>query len=53
MPEATWQAALDAGWTTDELAEASVYIAENLFTNYFNHYAVTELDLPAAPELAV
>jgi hypothetical protein len=23
----------------------------NLFTNYFNHYVGTELDMPAAPPL--
>jgi len=46
-----WQAALEAGWTDAELAEAFAHIAANLFTNYFNHYAGTELDLPAAPDL--
>ena len=34
-----------------ELSEAFAHIAANLFTNYFNHYAGTELDLPPAPEL--
>ncbi|WP_434614603.1 carboxymuconolactone decarboxylase family protein [Arthrobacter sp. A5] len=51
VQEATWQAALAAGWSADELAETFAHIAANLFTNYFNHYAGTELDLPAAPEL--
>ncbi len=46
-----WQAALDAGWREDELAEAFAHIMANLFTNYFNHYAGTELDIPAAPPL--
>lgn len=27
------------------------HVAVNLFTNYFNHYAGTELDLPPAPGL--
>ncbi|MCZ2404234.1 carboxymuconolactone decarboxylase family protein [Paenarthrobacter sp. Z7-10] len=49
--EATWHAALAAGWSAEELAETFAHIATNLFTNYFNHYAGTELDLPAAPEL--
>lgn len=51
VSEAAWQAALDAGWTDEELAEAFAHIAANLFTNYFNHYAGTELDVPAAPPL--
>lgn len=25
-------------------------VAANLFTNYFNHFAETELDLPPAPD---
>ena len=51
VSEATWQAALAAGWSAGELSEAFAHIAANLFTNYFNHYAGTELDLPPAPEL--
>ncbi|WP_136611915.1 carboxymuconolactone decarboxylase family protein [Sinomonas albida] len=51
VPEPVWQAALDAGWTDTELAEAFAHIAVNLFTNYFNHYAHTELDVPAAEPL--
>ncbi|MER5388946.1 carboxymuconolactone decarboxylase family protein [Saccharopolyspora sp. NPDC002686] len=51
VDESTWQAALDAGWTTEELGELFSHIAVNLFTNYFNHYAQTELDIPAAPGL--
>lgn len=27
------------------------HLAANLFTNYFNRYARTELDVPAAPAL--
>ncbi|GAC1450341.1 MAG: carboxymuconolactone decarboxylase family protein [Pseudarthrobacter sp.] len=51
VSEPVWQAALDAGWSDEELAEAFAHIAANLFTNYFNHYAGTELDVPAAPPL--
>ncbi len=47
----TWDTALDAGWTQDELSEVFAHIALNLFTNYFNHYAGTELDVPQAPAL--
>lgn len=51
VDEATWQGALDAGWSDTELSELFVHVIGNLFTNYFNHYAHTELDLPAAPTL--
>lgn len=51
VQDATWQAALDAGWTDEELTELSVHVTANLFTNYFNHFVETELDLPAAPPL--
>jgi AhpD family alkylhydroperoxidase len=49
--DATWQAALDAGWSDADLTETSAVVALNLFTNYFNHLVGTELDLPAAPAL--
>lgn len=52
VQEPTWQAALDAGWTDVQLAEAFAHVAVNLYTNYFNHYAGTELDVPQAPPLA-
>lgn len=51
VSDPVWQAAREAGWSEDELAEAFAHIAANLFTNYFNHYAGTELDFPAAPDL--
>ncbi len=38
-----------AGWTDAELTELAVHATLNLFTNYFNHYVRTDLDLPAAP----
>ncbi|MDS1271861.1 carboxymuconolactone decarboxylase family protein [Lipingzhangella sp. LS1_29] len=47
----TWQQAVDAGWTTTELTELYAHVVVNLFTNYFNHYARTDLDLPPAPGL--
>jgi hypothetical protein len=46
-----WQAALDAGWTDEELTEASVHIALNLFSNHVDHLVQTDLDIPAAPGL--
>lgn len=51
VSEASWQAALAAGWSEAELSEAFVHVATNLFTNYFNHYADTELDFRPAPAL--
>lgn len=52
VSEPVWQATLDAGWTDEELAEAFAHIATNLFTNYFHHYAGTQLDVPAVPALS-
>lgn len=40
-----------AGYTDGEIAEIVANVALNLFTNYFNHVAETEVDFPAAPEL--
>lgn len=44
-----WAAALAAGWSEQDLAETFAHVAVNLYTNYFNHFAGTELDLPSAP----
>lgn len=49
--DGTWQRALDAGWNTEQLTELFAHLIANMFTNYFNHYARTDLDLPAAPAL--
>ncbi|MFF4653085.1 carboxymuconolactone decarboxylase family protein [Streptomyces sp. NPDC001380] len=51
VDDAAWEAARAAGWTDEQLAELHVHIAINLYTNHFNHWAATELDLPAAPAL--
>lgn len=51
VSDATWENAVEAGWTAQQLSEAFAHLAVNLFTNYFTHYARTELDLPAAPPL--
>jgi AhpD family alkylhydroperoxidase len=51
VSDAAWDKALAAGWTDTELAEVFAHVAANLYTNYFNHLARTELDLPAAPPL--
>ncbi len=43
----------DAGYTDGEITEIVANVAVNIFTNYFNHVAGTEVDFPAAPDLAV
>ncbi len=53
MNEATWKQAQAAGWSDEQLSEAFAHLAPNLFTNYVNHYAGTELDVPQAPALPV
>jgi AhpD family alkylhydroperoxidase len=52
VEDTTWKSALEAGWTDTELTELFAHVAVNLYTNYFNHYARTELDIPAAPALS-
>ena len=49
--ETTWKRAQHAGWSDEQLSEAFAHLMANLFTNYFNHYAGTELDAPPAPAL--
>jgi AhpD family alkylhydroperoxidase len=51
VSDGTWKAALEAGWTDTEMAEAFAHLVANLFTNYFNHYARTDMDVPPAPAL--
>jgi AhpD family alkylhydroperoxidase len=51
IDDGIWQRAVDLGWSDTELAELFAHVAVNLYTNYFNHYAGTELDIPAAPGL--
>ncbi len=51
VEDSTWQAAIDAGWSDEELTETSAVVALNPGTNYFNHLVGTELDLPPAPAL--
>ncbi len=43
----------EAGYNDGEIAEIVANVALNLFTNYFNHIAATDVDFPAAPELTV
>jgi uncharacterized peroxidase-related enzyme len=41
-----------AGFNDGQIAELVAVVALNLFTNYFNHVADTELDFPPAPPLS-
>ncbi len=40
-----------AGFSDGEIGEIVAHVALNLFTNYFNHVAETEVDFPAAADL--
>ncbi len=42
----------DAGYVDREIVEIIANVAMNIFTNYFNHVAGTELDFSEVPELA-
>ncbi|WP_219413689.1 carboxymuconolactone decarboxylase family protein [Pseudonocardia nigra] len=52
VEDRTWKQAVDAGWSEAELTEAFAHLAVNLFTNYFNHYVRTDLDVPRAPAVS-
>ena len=41
----TWNAALQAGWSDEQLAEAFAYLGLTLFTGYFLNYAQTDADV--------
>ncbi len=49
VDDGTWQAALDAGWSDQQVLEAFADTVRTILTNYFNHLVRTDLDLPAAP----
>lgn len=48
VADSTWASALAAGRPEQQLGVAFAHLAVNLFTNYFNHNARTELDASAA-----
>jgi AhpD family alkylhydroperoxidase len=52
VDDVTWLAALDAGWTVDDLTELFAYVLANVFNNFFSHYVGLDLDFPAAPDPA-
>lgn len=41
----------NAGFTDGEIGEIVAHVALNLFTNYFNHVADTDVDFPPVPAL--
>jgi alkylhydroperoxidase family enzyme len=51
VSDATWDHAVAAGCTDNNLAEAFAYLGLTVFTAYFLNYADTELDVPASPEV--
>lgn len=48
VSDADVKAARAAGLTDGELAEVVANVALNIYTNYFNHVAATEVDFPRA-----
>jgi hypothetical protein len=46
VSDATWAAAVGAGWNDEHMAEAFAYLGLTVFTSYFLNYAATELDVP-------
>lgn len=51
VTDADVDALKDQGLSEGEIAEVVANVALNIFTNYFNHVADTELDFPKAAEL--
>jgi AhpD family alkylhydroperoxidase len=51
LTDGTWEQALDAGWSKEQLLEAFGEVLRTQITNWFNHMTGTELDLPEAPSL--
>ena len=47
VDDATLQASRDAGVTDRELLETVAVVSQNVFSNYVNHLADTEVDFPA------
>lgn len=46
ISDADFQAVIDAGYTPGQAAEIVAHVALNVFTNYFNNVAGTEIDFP-------
>ncbi|PQO46868.1 carboxymuconolactone decarboxylase family protein [Blastopirellula marina] len=52
VSDADVYAVRDAGYSDAEIGEIVAAVALNIFTNYFNNVAETEIDFPLAPVLA-
>ncbi len=48
VSDADLAAVREAGWNDGAIAEIVANVALNIFTNYFNHVAETEIDFPRA-----
>ncbi|MCG8652973.1 MAG: carboxymuconolactone decarboxylase family protein, partial [Pirellulales bacterium] len=48
VSDADVQAVMNAGFSPGQVGEIVANVALNIFTNYFNHVAGTEVDFPAA-----
>tara|TARA_R110002096_G_scaffold42144_26_gene113847 strand:+ start:4976 stop:5530 length:555 start_codon:yes stop_codon:yes gene_type:complete len=46
VPDAAYESAQDAGVSPEEATEVVAHVALNVFTNYFNRFAQTEIDFP-------
>lgn len=52
ISDAAFNAVRQAGFSDGEIAEIIANVAVNIFTNYFNHIARTEVDFPKVPAVA-
>ncbi len=51
VTDADMEKVRQAGYSDGEIAEIVAHVAMNIFSNYFNHVAGTELDFPVPPSL--
>lgn len=51
VSDETLALAREAGYTEAELMEIVIHVITNLFTNYVNHFAETEVDFPLVEPL--
>jgi hypothetical protein len=45
VADATWKAARDSGWSTEQISEAFAYLGLTVFTGYFLNYAQTAKEI--------
>ena len=53
IDDADFKAVTDAGFTPGEVTEIVAHVVRNIFTNYFNNVAGTEIDSPWANQMKV